>query len=258
MQKSLIGLILLAALSVTSCKGKDQPGVPLSADERTVRSDAFMAELNKEFSNEYSFQFIKYGQDDGNFAVIRYTDKNGVSRVMAADLAQYTPGTDYWSYASSRRFYFRLTDQGDGTYKCKMSTCIGYDKQPRSSSLVFEATQANPRDLEKAAAFIEDMKVNEMSANLSAEFGLSEERSLRVAKLATQWDRLSKSRAMTASDADVVAKEIIGTSLHEMDEAYMDMIQGNGAHYDALMTQAAQLNDVSPEQFNQITARLFQ
>ncbi len=258
MQKSLIGLILLTALSVSSCKSKDKPGVPLTEDERTVRSGAFMTELNKEFSSQYTFQFIKYGQDDGNFAVIRYTDADGVSRVMAADLSEYSPGTNYWDYAASRRFYFRLSDQGNGTYKCKSATCIGYDREPRSSSLVFEATESSPRDLEKAAAFIEEMKVHTMSTNLSAEFGLSEERSLRVAKLASQWERLSKSRAMTAADSDVMAKEIIGTNLREMDEAYMEMIQGNGAHFDTLMTRAAQVNDVSPEQFNQIAARLFQ
>ena len=249
-------LILLPMLVVAAgCKGR--VGDPLPESERQVRADSFMSELDSQFNGQYTFKFMKFGQDDGNFAIIQYTETStGTVRVMAADLAEYTPGTDYFSYAATRRFYFRLADQGDGTYKCKISTCIGYDRSPKSSSLVFEATESTPRDLEKAGALIEQLNLVQMSENLSAQFGLSEERSLVVAKLATQWNKISKTRAMTPADTAVLAKSALGSSLGEFEEAYMSAIQGNAANYDALVKKAADLNEISPEQFNEIVGKL--
>lgn len=256
----LVAMAAVAVICLSSygCR-RDRPGKPLDPDERQARADAFMTELEHEFTGRYTFKWVKFGQEDGNFAVIEYTDlSTGAKRVMAADLAEYTAGTNYFEYAASRRFYFRLTSNGDGTYSCKQSSCIGYDRTPRSSSLLFEATEGTPRDLEKAAAFLEEFKIANMSEHLAASFGLSEERSVRMAKLISQWDRISKSRAMTAQDADVIAKEALGTSFREFDEAYVESIQGSSARYNAMIKRAADLNEISPEQFNAILGRLFQ
>jgi len=91
----------------------------------------------------------------------------------------------------------------------------------------YEQTSVGSKDLEKIGAFMEARKIQRTAEYLAAEFGLSEERGMEVAKLTSNFEHLSKMRSLTDADANSFAEEVIGTDMKTARAAYEKAIQGN-------------------------------
>ena len=96
-----------------------------------------------------------------------------------------------------------------------------------------------------------------LAATVAAEFGLSETRSLEVAKIAQAWNSAAGSCAMTDADADVFAQEILGVSISEAKAAYQSSVEGDTASMNALIDVAADTNGTSPEHVNKLIEKVF-
>jgi hypothetical protein len=201
-------------------------------------------------------QLVKFGKDNPNYAVIKVSS-GGPSIVFAVDISNYIYGTDYNTYLSSNSGFYNLSENGDGTYRCVTGSCFSYGGAPTSSTMVFEKTGGSVKDMEKAAAFAESFKVDRLANGLASQYGLSEERSLKVAKLASSWEKLAKTRGLTNADADAFANELAGVNFTQIDSAVKNMAQGNLDDFNSLIVKAADVNGTSIENMSSIIMKLF-
>ncbi len=264
-----IGLVMSMTMAMAACKTNKQAedmaaqaraagyaNGQAAAQVNAVKAAGLISSLYHDLGGGADFELVKFAKDNANYAVIRvYT--GGPAFVFAVDISNFIYGTSYNTYLSTNTGYFNLSDNGDGTFSCKSGTCFSYNGAPASSSMVFEKTAGNVKDLEKAAAFVEAYKADALAKGLSAEYGLSEDRSLKIAKLASSWDKLAKTRALTNADADAFAVELAGVNFNEIDQAVKSMSEGSLNDMNAIVTKAAIVNGTSSENMASIIARLF-
>ncbi|MBF0363178.1 MAG: hypothetical protein HQK49_19305 [Oligoflexia bacterium] len=120
------------------------------------------------------------------------------------------------------------------------------------SGFIFEETSPSTKDLEKMGSFIESFKESSLANQMVADFGLSEDRALLIAKYATNWKKLSDRRAMTDADANIMFKQVFGFSATEARDAVTRYVQGERANYQNLVEKASKANGVSPEHINKL------
>ncbi len=123
--------------------------------------------------------------------------------------------------------------------------------------LLFSETSLTGKDTLKRKAVVEQYLVVEMAKQVKGKFGLSAERSLKVAKAANHFRKYSSSRALTADDTNAYATELIGANVKEIEGAYENAMKGSLAGYNAVLEKAAEKNDTSAEKMSQIVAELF-
>jgi hypothetical protein len=270
MSMKKIALALSMAAAMTACKTNKQAD-KMAADARAagysdgqsaaqanaIKAAGLLTAIYEGIGSGFvDVQLVKFGKDNPNYAVIKVTTA-GPSIVFAVDISNYIYGTDYNTYLSANTGFYNLSDNGDGTYRCVSGTCFSYGGAPASSDMVFEKTNGSVKDLEKAAAFAESFKVDRLADGLKSQYGLSEERSIKVAKLATSWEKLSKTRALTNADADAFAKELAGVNFSEIDSAVKGMTEGNLNDMNTIIAKAADVNGTSIENMSSIIMKLF-
>lgn len=164
----------------------------------------------------------------------------------AYDLDYYNPGENINSYLAlyDNNFYFDLLPSGFGSYTDEWS------------GLIFEKTEPTSKDRLKMAALEEGLMIKKASDVLNVQFGLSQERSFEVAKLAVIWQKTPKER-MSDADHDQFAKEVLGHTISEYKGAVAKKLVGNGSELNQLIQDTATLNGVTPEQMNQVLDNVF-
>ena len=265
-----IALALAMAASMTACKTNKQAD-KMAADAKAagyasgqsdaqanaVKAAGLISALYEGIGSDFvDVQLVKFGKDNANYAVIKVVT-GGPTIVFAIDVSNYVYGTDFNTYLASNSGFYNLSDNGNGTYSCNSGSCYTYGGMPTSSTMVFEKTNGSVKDLEKVAAFAEGFKVDRLADGLKSQYGLSEERSIKVAKLATSWEKLAKTRALTNADADAFAKELAGVNFSEIDSAVKGMSEGNLNDMNTVIAKAADVNGTSIENMSSIITKLF-
>jgi flagellar biosynthesis/type III secretory pathway protein FliH len=123
--------------------------------------------------------------------------------------------------------------------------------------LIFSETSTTVKDTLKKAAAVEQYLVVEMAKQVQGRFGLSAERSLKVAKAANHFRKYSTSRALTAEDTNAYASEIVGADIKAIERAYEGVMKGDASAYKSVLAKAAAKNEVSPEKMSDIISELF-
>lgn len=123
--------------------------------------------------------------------------------------------------------------------------------------LIFSETSTTVKDTLKRAAAVEQYLVVEMAKQVQGKFGLSAERSLKVAKAANHFRKYSTSRALTAEDTNAYATELVGADMKSIEKAYEGVMKGDSSAYNAVLAKAAAKNEVSPEKMSSIMTELF-
>jgi hypothetical protein len=287
--KSFMSVLALASLvSITACKKDYNAGYADgnaagnaagagSTTDLYTKALSFMTDLQKHYAastSSSSISFVKFGKEDKNYVVLKYTSydpatyspSTGAVTVLdqyyiAIDLKSYVGGqnlTGIVNYFSTNTLYSNLSDMGDGTFRCIGSAgCTNFSGASASSTMVFEKTQPSLRDLESAAALVEDLDIKNKAENLAAKFALSEERAFEVSKLLSQWNKLSHRRSMTDADAEAFSMELMGAKVSEVQKAYLKSLYGNTSELESLINRAAEVNGISSENMNRIVEELF-
>lgn len=125
-----------------------------------------------------------------------------------------------------------------------------------TSSIAFEETELNGKDLEKMGSLQEMLMLKSLTDEFSSEFGLSEERSHSLARLINNWKKISNRRTMTESDANLFLDEAIGSSYKKLKDAIKSKQQGNLDSYDQLIEKAAEVNHTYPEAVTELISEL--
>ncbi len=177
-----------------------------------------------------------------------------ISAIRYDDYNPYLSWADNW--LGHDNYLNGLTDNGNGTYSCNPGSCYEYatiNPNPYFYGMVFEEAEPSEKDLEKLAAFQEALQIETMSEKLSAEFGLSEERSHEVSSLILYFNK----KARSAEDYDVFFEKLIGMKANEAMEkmrAYLD--ERDEASFEDLIDRASQVNDLAPEHVRQLVEEI--
>ncbi len=262
-----LALVLVLAASFTACKTNKKYNADVAAakdagyasgtsdaEARAVKAANFMIALQAG-SPTSSYEMIKFANDNANLVVLKYVS-GGTTQYAAVDISSFSAGTNVNSYILSHEIYIGLTANGNGTFTCAAG-CYNAAGAV-TSTMVFEKTSASSKDLDKAAAFVEAYSVETTAATIAAEFGLSDERSVQVAKLAASWNKLAKSRALTNADADAFSQELAGVSMADMESAEKAMINGSASEMNAVLAKAAAVNGTTSENMALIMSKLFE
>ena len=122
--------------------------------------------------------------------------------------------------------------------------------------ILSEVSQTNKDTLKRAAA-VEQYLVVEMAKQVKGKFGLSAERSLKVAKAANHFRKFSTKRALTAEDTNAYASEIIGSDFSQISRAYEEGMKGDLSSFNDVIEKAAEKNETSPEKMAVIVTKFF-
>jgi flagellar biosynthesis/type III secretory pathway protein FliH len=123
--------------------------------------------------------------------------------------------------------------------------------------LLLSETSVTNKDTLKRAAVVEQYLVVEMAKQVKGKFGLSAERSLKVAKASNHFRKYSSKRALTAEDTNAYASEIMGADFDSIAKAYEAGMKGDFGAFNSVMEKAAEKNETSPEKMAQIVTSLF-
>lgn len=127
-------------------------------------------------------------------------------------------------------------------------------KISRSATL---SSAGSSRDLEKMQAMVEMNKLRQISNQLVVKFALSHERSLQLAKLSSQWQKISTSRELTHRDVDAFSQKIMASNLKDVESALKQSQKGDVAPLKEILEKASAVNQIDPEHASKIIAQLF-
>lgn len=137
------------------------------------------------------------------------------------------------------------------------STLKKFDEKSAMNSIGLSHADSGTVDMEKLASMKEQYFLNQMGKQIEAKFGLSFERSMEVAKVAHQFNKLAGSRELTDKDADSFASSIIGHNLKEVEGAMKKSMEGDSSALNSLLEDIATKNETSPENVNKIIRTIF-
>lgn len=126
-----------------------------------------------------------------------------------------------------------------------------------NGKLLLEETSLTNKDTLKRAAVVEQYLVAEMASQVKGKFGLSAERSLKVAKAANHFRKFASKRALTAEDTNAYASEIIGADIKTIESAVSKSMKGDASALQSVIEKAAAKNETSPEKMAEIVTTLF-
>lgn len=123
--------------------------------------------------------------------------------------------------------------------------------------LILSEVSMTNKDTLKKAAVVEQYLVLEMAKQVKGKFGLSAERSLKVAKAANHFRKFSSKRALTADDTNAYASEIVGADFSAISKAYEGAAKGDISGLSSILEKAAEKNGTSPEKMGAIMTKMF-
>jgi hypothetical protein len=116
------------------------------------------------------------------------------------------------------------------------------------TNFYYSAENESQKDVEQIGAKIESASVESLKQNLLS-YGLSVERTEKLAKLMVSYKNISNKRALNAVEKDQFTKEILGMSF---ENAAKKMVE----NYDGLIETAAEKNGTSPEAVKELVNEL--
>lgn len=234
-----IGLAILSACGGGGTGSVSTGGVVYTQDQLAA------AFVDRAFGDAgINANLVKSNTLQYNYIVVYDKDYNAYDAYYIGD---YHVGDNVSTYitAHNSQNYYDLTSVGANQYR------------DYYTGVTFEETSASSKDLQKVAALKQELSVQKSAKSLKAQFGLSDERSREVARLAVQLAGSDK-KSMTDKDYDGFSKELLGTSIGKFQAAMKAAKEGNAASMNSIIDTAAQVNGVGPEHMNQIMTGLFQ
>lgn len=126
-----------------------------------------------------------------------------------------------------------------------------------NGQLLLSETSTTNKDTLKKAAVVEQYLVIEMAKQVKSKFGLSDERSIKIAKASNHFRKFASKRALTTEDSNAYAVEMMGADFSEIDSAYRSSLKGQNAELNSLLEKAAEKNETTPEKMGEIFTKLF-
>ena len=273
--KAIIAILVLTL--AVSCGGSKQSvgleGLELGTSGQEVKIQNFLTEYDEWDDTDFMpSEVVKIDTEKGgNWIVVKHT-YSGTSPFegdrawyVAYNMDAYSPGNidnfvhgsvDGFSGAVSSDVYPKdlyaenivFVPSWDAFYSSGSSESMGtytpIEEEDRNL-WVFETTGSNNKDLEKMGAKIEGIQVEGLQNTLMY-YGLSETRSHNMAKLAVTYNKITQKRSLNDREKDHFAQALLGMSFYKASSILV-----NEGH-DALIDQAVEKHDLSPEAVKEI------
>lgn len=104
---------------------------------------------------------------------------------------------------------------------------------------------------------LEQYLVTSLQKQLQHNYGMQEERAMKVANLANKFIRSSGEREISSAEASLMAKEVLGSDVASITSAVDASAVGDASALDNVVKTAAEVNQISEEQAKQILLKLF-
>jgi hypothetical protein len=190
----------------------------------------------------------------------RFVNNLGYSYYLAKDPTASGPGWivvqhDGYYYAIDINYYARWNYSSDWSYFWAYAVPVWYAGGGYYEDVygnLYEKTQGNSKDLLAVTAKVQEAQLGLIADKISADYGLSEERGMELAKMAGEWNELKNSRELTDADADKFSVGALGFKLSDAIKAGKD---GDTKAVDKLIEKAAETNDTTPENIRNIMVK---
>ena len=124
-----------------------------------------------------------------------------------------------------------------------------YHDYRNGGHVLFSETVGSLKDLELMGSRVEENNALDLGEKLSAQYGLSEERGLEVAKTVSIYNKLTSKRALTPREMDKFTNKLLGVNYKDAEKGIKS---GDQDEFNALMEKAADVNGTSPEAMTEI------
>ncbi len=131
------------------------------------------------------------------------------------------------------------------------------DRNRLATDYPFSLEVVTVKDLEKVAAVNERDEAEKYAYRLMDNFGLSEARAQILSRHLISYKKLNNQRALSASEKEVLSKEILGFGFEKGKLALEKYMQGEKEALDDLIAVAANKNETSPEHIKELFGEVF-
>ena len=256
-------LVFLVLGTLFSCGGKPDLGRAIDESLLSEKQKSFLTELNQNLGGGHTDSGIVVKVDTemgGEWIVIEHFVKGNtvikpkVSKFVAYNLADYIAGDfDVWRssavYSKLRLGeILDLEDIGSNRFEGKYGSYCGLG-EISCTTVTFEDSTSIHKDLEKIGSKIEELEIETIKNNLM-DFGFSDEKSSKVAKLSNAYKKIISKRALNSREKDLFTKELTGLSFDKASSVLVD--EG----YDALVEKASVVNGADPEAIKELLSEI--
>ena len=241
MRKLVAGLALVS-MGLTGCGGGGGGGG--GGSSYSLNPSNFVNRVNKQIGSDDLSVVKTYAIRDGWAVVL-----DDVYGYRAIDIS-FLRDVDY-SVGEAAEAYLSLELEEVGADRLVVPT--GYPNEfVDEFGFIYEENTMVQKDLELVEAIVEQSNVIRMGEKLAADYGLSEDAGLKIARVSQEWEKLSESRAMTDADVDALTGDLFGISLRDIRDAEKAFAEGDAIEANRLMDAAAENIGTSPENFRRI------
>jgi hypothetical protein len=272
--KAIFGLLVLTL--VISCGGSKQnvgiPGIVLGGSDHEAKIQKFIEEYDVYEDSSSPSEAVKIDTEKGGLWVVIKHVYDGTSPFegdrpgyVAYNMEGYEPGdmdnfingsVDGFTDAVSSDVYpedlyadeIVFVPSWDAFYSSGSSfspgTYVPIEEGERNL-WVFENTGSSNKDLEKMGSKVESIQTEGLQDALMY-FGLSEEKSENMAKLAIAYNKITVKRSLNDWEKDRFSNALLGMSFNKATRTVVE--EGKGA----LIDKAVKLHNISPEAVEEI------
>lgn len=223
-----------------------------SQDQINLAND-FVAIIQNHLDENFegmSVNVVKARSLRNGYIVVQYTNSQGDQLNVAFNLDNFESGMN-WEQINNLMDN-GLMDQEIVTPYINQEGNIVENLYQDANGFLYEETFSSSKDLEKISAFIQNYNITKVGSAIAANYGLSEDRGISLAKTISYWNSIKAKREITNKDADYFFQEIAGLNFNELKNAFDAKIKGDSKKYNVLLDEAASLNQISPEHMNEI------
>ena len=254
-------------------------------------ADAFLAEMNSSTGEDYSI--AKLDTEMYGFVVFK---NNTTSEYTAYNILKWDSGQSFNNYLSGLADTDYVTDlemHAPGVQTVWQEYIIDYDdytysypniynsyydtyytdRPPTSygswrdithstsyftgGGFTFDESRSLAKDLESKLGKDESENIKIVSSALEAQYGLSEDKSLSLAKLYSQYSEMTNLRSLSDAEKKEFEVEAFGVSLNEFEKAFIQKKKGEENNLNTLIQKASEHNELAPEVIRNLIDQMF-
>lgn len=232
-----------AMIALVGCGGGGGGG-SVSTGGTYYTHDQLAAEFVRRVNTDvagYDLTLVKSDTQQYDYIVVYDNDYGSYD---AYYIGNYSVGQDLsnYLYYNQSYFYFNLVPDVGNTY---------YD--PVTGTRFSVQANGSQKNLAKMQSLKQDLAIQKSADSLRAQYGLSSEKSVDVARFAYKL-KTSPAGTYNKGDYDAFAKDLVGSSISDFQN---DIKSGNDTSLNARIQKAAQETGMGPEGVNKLIGDVF-
>ena len=207
--RNLVASIAFVSVGLVGCGGGGGGGG--GGSSYSLKPADFVSRVNQQLGTDDLSVVKTYAVRDGWAVVL-----DDVYGYRAIDIA-YLRDLDY-SVSEAAEAYISLELDDVGADRLVRPTGFA-NEFVDEFGFIYEETTMVQKDLELVEAIVEQSNVLRLGEKLAADYGLSEDAGIKIAKVSQEWETISASRSMTEEDVNALTGDLFGLNLKDIKDA---------------------------------------